>query len=430
MNTLNRPYQGFLMWLCAATFYGFQFLIRVSPNVMTHQLMAAFDVQACALGAMFSFYYWGYSLMQIPAGVLLDNIGPRRPLTMACLFCFIGCLIFALGSNIYILSIGRILMGVGSSFGFLTTIRIVSTWFRVEKLGLFVGLTLMVGTFGATSGSSPLGMLLTVTSWRNCIFILAAFSAVLSIISWKVIRDDDPHLKTAKKPFFSMAHILLSLVDIIKNPQTWIYAVYGFMMYVPLAGFADLWATPFIAQQFNIDHSTASAGVFSFYVGLGIGAPIWPLISNWIRSYKKTMFSSAVLTALFISITLYQHNFTFVQNCLVLGLAGACSAGQFLAFSGVAYINSRDRAATASGMHNMLCMFSGNFMQPFLGYLLQASWSERSGGFLDGAPHYKLEDFHFALVTIPIALVIAALAILFVKETFPQKIEHNKAQTV
>jgi site-specific recombinase XerD len=44
-------------------------------------------------------------------------------------------------------------MGVGSSFGFLTTIRIVSTWFRVEKLGLFVGLTLMVGTFGATSHS-------------------------------------------------------------------------------------------------------------------------------------------------------------------------------------------------------------------------------------------------------------------------------------
>ncbi|MBL9029626.1 MAG: MFS transporter [Caedimonas sp.] len=421
MNTLNRPYQGFLMWLCAATFYGFQFLIRVSPNVMTHQLMAAFDVQACALGVMVSFYYWGYSLMQIPAGLLLDNIGPRRPLVAACLLCFFGCVIFGMGSNIYVLATGRILMGIGSAFGFLTTVRIVSTWFGTERLGLFVGLTLMVGTFGAISGSSPLGALLTLTSWRNCMLILAAFSAILSIAAWKVIRDDDPHGERTKKNYFSLTYVLLSMIEILKNPQTWIYALYGFLMYVPLSGFADLWATPFMEQQFKVDYTTASGGVFSFYVGMSIGAPLWPFFSTWIQSHKKALIISALLTAFFITIAFYQNNLTFFQSCLLLGITGACSGGQFLAFSGVANINSRDRAATASGMHNMICMFSGNLMQPLLGKLLQMNWSERGGTFLAGAPDYNLEDFRFALGIIPIALVMAAFVTFLVKETFPQK---------
>jgi sugar phosphate permease len=261
-------------------------------------------------------------------------------------------------------------------------------------------------------------MLLTVTSWQNCMFILAAFSAVLAVIAWLIIKDKDPYSTISKKPTFSLTYLLLSIYEIVKNPQTWIYALYGFLMYVPLSGFADLWGTSFIAQQFNIDHGTASGGVFSFYVGAGIGAPLWPLFSTWIRSYKIALISSALLTALFIAIVLYQSNLSFMQSCILLGMAGAASSGQFLAFSGVTDINPRDRAATASGIHNMLCMFSGNLMQPFLGYLLQNKWTERGGTFLEGAPYYTLEDFHYALKTIPIALIIAAITILFVKETF------------
>ena len=420
-KTQSSSYLGILMWLCAATFYSFQFLLRVSPNVMTHQLMATFDIQACALGAMVSFYYWGYSLMQVPAGLLLDNIGPRRPLTAACLLCFAGCLIFGLSPNIYMLGLGRVLMGIGSSFGFLTSVRIISTWFKLEKLGFFVGLTLLLGTFGAICASSPLGKLLTLTTWRTCMLILAGISGILSMASWKLVRDGGPTETLVKKPDFSLTHILLSLVEIAKNPQTWIYALYGFMMYVPLSGFADLWATPFISEQFSLDHSTASAGVFAFYVGMGLGSPLWPLIADRLQSYKKAMFLSALLMAFFLTLCLYYTSFTFVWNCFFLWVAGLCSAGQFLAFSSIAYINARDRAATASGVHNMLCMFSGNFMQPFLGYLLRHSWESRGGVFVEGAPHYTLDDFHFALTSLPIALGIAGIAILFVKETYPKK---------
>lgn len=407
------------MWLCAAMFYSFQFLIRVSPNVMTHQLMASFDVQACALGTVISFYYWGYSLMQIPAGVMLDSFGPRRPLTVACLLCFIGCIIFGMGTNIYMLSVGRAMMGIGSAFGFLTAVRIISTWFHAEKLGLFVGLSVMIGTLGAISGSRPLGILISLTSWQTCMYILAAFSAFLGVMSWLIVRDTGPQEKDkrAKIPF-SLTHIVLSLVDIAKNPQTWIYALYGFLMYVPLSAFADLWGTSFIAQKFQIDHNLASGGIFTFYVGVSIGSALLPIIVNRIESYKKVMMSSAFGTAFFLGLAFYMSDLTFFQSCILLGCAGVFSGGQFIAFSGITDINPRDRAATASGMHNMLCMFSGNLMQPLVGSLLQFNWTQRGGTYLTGTPHYMIEDFHYAFAIIPVCVLAAGVIIYWAKETY------------
>jgi sugar phosphate permease len=62
--------RSWLIWGCAALFYCYQFLLRVSPTVMTHELMADFHVDAYALGALTSFYYYAYAFLQLPVGTL------------------------------------------------------------------------------------------------------------------------------------------------------------------------------------------------------------------------------------------------------------------------------------------------------------------------------------------------------------------------
>ena len=72
-----------LMWFSAALFYFYQFILRVSPSVMTEELQSYLLVSGCALGALTSLYYWGYSLFQIPVGIIMDRVGTRMPLTIA-----------------------------------------------------------------------------------------------------------------------------------------------------------------------------------------------------------------------------------------------------------------------------------------------------------------------------------------------------------
>src|SRR5262245_41850721 len=111
-----------LIWLIAALFYLYQFVIRVAPSVFAHDMRLFLVVDACMLGSIISLYYYGYAGMQIPAGIILDRIGVKRPLMLCCLMLAAGALLFSMTHNIYLLSLARLMMGIGSAFGFLSNV--------------------------------------------------------------------------------------------------------------------------------------------------------------------------------------------------------------------------------------------------------------------------------------------------------------------
>lgn len=61
----------------AAMFYMYEFILQVSPAVMTNELMRDLNLNAASLGTMAAFYYYSYTPMQLPAGLLYDRFGPR-----------------------------------------------------------------------------------------------------------------------------------------------------------------------------------------------------------------------------------------------------------------------------------------------------------------------------------------------------------------
>ena len=78
----------------AAMFYLYEFILQVSPAVMTKELMHDLSLNAAGLGAMAAFYYYAYTFMQLPAGLLSDRFGPRFLLTIATLICVLGAIFF------------------------------------------------------------------------------------------------------------------------------------------------------------------------------------------------------------------------------------------------------------------------------------------------------------------------------------------------
>ena len=174
MNAAEKLKKGLLIWSRVVLFYFLQFVLRVSPNACTDSLMTTYNFDAATLGGIMSFYYVGYVLMQIPAGVILDRIGVRLPVVLSILMCSVGVLLFAIASNATVLSIARLLMGIGSAFGFLSNVKVASLWFDEKKMPLFVGLTLAAGTLGAKVAGSPLVYLLEALGWQSDLEVLAA----------------------------------------------------------------------------------------------------------------------------------------------------------------------------------------------------------------------------------------------------------------
>jgi MFS family permease len=165
LSKQNIPIFSWVFWGCAAVFYCYQFLLRVSPTVITKELSEYLSIEACFLGVLISSYYYGYSLLQIPAGLIIDRFGPRRPLSIACVFCAVGGLIFSASETLNLMWIGRFLIGVGSAFAFLSCVKLSSLWFPVEKLAILVSLTMVLGTIGGVGGGWPLAKAVEAYGW-------------------------------------------------------------------------------------------------------------------------------------------------------------------------------------------------------------------------------------------------------------------------
>jgi sugar phosphate permease len=207
-----------------------------------------------------------------------------------------------------------------------------------------------------------------------------------------------------------------SLGVIARNPQTWLYGLYGLMMYIPLAGFADLWGTPYFQQFFHMDKHQAATIMSWLYIGLGCGAPCWSFMVTSMKSYRKPMALSAFFSLIFLTPIFYVQSITPGMVGILLFLSGIMISGQFLAFSGVTEINTPERTATASGTHNMICMLSGVLAQPLVGHCLD--FKDPLAPIQNGIKCYSLEAFSFAFSSLPLALALSMILCFFMKESY------------
>ncbi|MCP4923771.1 MAG: MFS transporter [bacterium] len=393
-------------WGGAAVFYCYQFLLRVSPTVITKELSEYLSVESCALGVLLSSYYYGYSALQVPGGLIIDRFGPRRPLTVACLLCAVGSFIFSVSDTITFMWIGRFLIGVGSAFGFLSCVKLASLWFPTEKLAILIGWTLVLGTAGGVGGGWPLAKAVEAYGWKQTVLGLSFFGIFWALFIFFIVRDKKKILSTEprepliKEKSFSLKE---SLSYVLSNPKTWVIGLYGGLMYVPLSGFADLWGTPFIVSVYGVGKADAASAALTFYIGIGVGCPFSAIISGYLNSYLKPMRYGAIGVMIFFLILLYAP-IPFWATYPILFAAGFFSAAQFMAFVTVNILNPKKYSATATGVHNMLCMISGIIFQPLIGYILDSLATT-----VAGAHVYTPENYRWALLIVPVALMFSWL---------------------
>lgn len=419
-ETSNYKILAWAIWLCAGSFYLYQFVLRVSTSVIAEELMNELSIQACSVGTMASFYYYGYTTMQIPVGLILDRYGVRIPLILAALMCVVGCGIFATADSLAIMSLGRLLMGIGSAFGFLSCVKTATLGFPANRLAFFIGISMLLGTTGATGGGAPFAVLVSYLNWRNATLILGAIGLLIAIVVWAISREQRVEPKSLESSASSKTEVqisvLRSMAIILKNPQTYLFGFYGGLMYVPLSGFADLWGVPYISTLYDVDRMAAAGSVSLFYVGVGAGSPLACWLGDRLESHKNIMILGGVCLAFTFAAIIYVPYIPFIFTYVLFFSGGVFASCQFLAFASVCEINSNSASATASGIHNMMCMVSGIIFQPVIGKLLELHWE---GGIQEGGgPLYTHADYIFALSIIPICVVIATVLGFWMKETY------------
>jgi sugar phosphate permease len=144
------------------------------------------------MGLLLSAFSWSYALSQLPAGGLVDRIGPRRLLTFGLVLWSVaqaaGGLVAGYGQFV----VSRIALGVGEAPQFPSAARVVSNWYPLRARGKPTGLFNAASPLGSALAPPVLTLLILYLDWRTMFVLMGAVGLAWAAVWYSLYRDPDP----------------------------------------------------------------------------------------------------------------------------------------------------------------------------------------------------------------------------------------------
>lgn len=365
-------------FLLAVLAYVISYFHRVSPATIAGDLQLAFHASAASLGGLAATYFYVYTIMQIPTGILADTLGPRRILALGGLIAGAGTFMFAYADALSVAAVGRTLVGLGVSVTFIAMLKLIAAWFHDRHFGTIVGLVILLGNIGGVLATAPLAEALHHVSWRSIFVWIGALSLVLAVLSWFLVRDDPaqaglPSLReleghAAHPPH--AGHWFDGLLAVINNRASWP----GFWVTFGYAGsffaFAGLWAVPYLQTVHGMSRDIAAQHTSLLLGGFAFGALTVGAVSDRIGRRRPVLIGTGLLYLL-----------CWLPLVLALPLPGAASYVLFLfmglgaasftlSWACVKEVNPHALSGMATSVANTGAFLGTGILQPLVGWAI------------------------------------------------------------
>lgn len=417
-----------IVWLLGASFFFYKYLVQVSPSVMTADLMHAFNVNGTGLGNLSACYFYAYLIMQIPVGMLLDKFSPRYLTSLAILICGVSTFIFAQAHSLTLACFARAAIGFGAAFAAVSCFKLATLWFTPQRFALISGMCMTAAMLGAVFGQAPLSLLVQSFDWRTALEIVGGLGVLLSLIYVLVVRDRQPEKSPAGIHLASPKTTsgFTNLWRILKSKQAWLLSWYSGLAFAPVSVFGGLWGVPFLQQAHQLSPSQAAWAISWIFIGFGAGAPLLGWMSDWVGRRKPIMIFGTLLALVTLIIVIYGSNKNLVLLSILLFCFGFGASGFFTSFAMIREVFPILLAATVLGFMNTFDSICEALSEPLVGFALDSTWN---GAVVQGVHQFSTHGYQLALSILPIYLVISAVLLLFIKETYCQTYESNGGKT-
>ncbi len=405
-----------------AAAYILVFFHRIAPAVVSADLMQAFGATGAALGSLAAMYYYIYTVMQIPAGVLADTLGARISVTLGNAVSGVGSILFGMADTFWEASVGRTLVGLGVSVVFVGLMKSNTLWFRDRDYGFISGLTLLLGNVGAILAAGPLAGMLTIWSWRTVFVALGVIALALAALSWigvrntpedagfPSIREMDGHARHEGR----QQHWWHDLMGVLVTRRVWP----GFWINLGMTGsmlaFLGLWAIPFLRDLHGLERSTASLYTSTALAGFACGALFCGWFSDRIGYRKPLLVIGALLYGLAWLGVVYANWTPGALGMAWFALMGFSCGSFILTYAGAKEVVVPALSGMAIALVNTGVFLGAAILQPLFGWIMDLSWN---GVLVNGVRVYGSADYHTGFFLMLGCVVLAIVASTFFHET-------------
>lgn len=169
------------------------------------------QLDAVAMGYIFSAFGWAYLLMQIPGGWLLDKFGSKRVYTYSLffwsLFTFAQGFVdfFPLAWAAVSMFCMRFMLGFSEAPSFPANARIVTAWFPTKERGTASAIFNSAQYFALALFSPLLGWLTFAWGWEHVFIVMGVIGFILTFMWVKLIHNptDHPYITPEELDFIS-----------------------------------------------------------------------------------------------------------------------------------------------------------------------------------------------------------------------------------
>ncbi len=411
----NMMRYRWFVWGLLALAYIIVFFHRFAAGVVKDDLIRDLALSETAFASLGAMYFYAYMFMQIPVGFLADSLGARKTVTIGTLLAAIGSIMFGLAPTMFVAFAGRFIVGLGVSVVFISTLKILSQWFKESEFGTMSGITSFVGNMGGLIAQTPLVWMVSMFTWRNTFIAIGVVTLFVAVLIYLFVRNTPQ-----EKGFPSIASIegreekhvtkekvnlVKALIEVVSNWRTWppfvIFASF-FGAFAVLTGF---YGTSFMMDVYGLAKSDAANYMMAAVLGLAIGSLVIGRVSDKLKKRKLPMMVSGTLLLISWSVLIFTNGGKppigiMFPLFFVLGLS---TATFILGWACGKELNNPKAAGISTSVVNMGGFFGSAVLPTFVGKSL-------AGG-------RDLAAYNGAFMIAYVCIVIGFLAIFLVKET-------------
>jgi MFS family permease len=375
-------------------------------GVATLTASERFDTNAQQLATLAVFQLVVYAAMQIPVGILLDRFGAKLLLGVGAAIMASGQIIVAFAPTLEYAVLGRMLVGMGDSFTFISMIRMVNGWYSGAKASKMQQYVSTIGQTGQFFSAVPFWFMLETLGWEPAFSIMAAAS-LLVLLLVIALTANEPEASKHVQQVVSLKAAINQLVENVRSPGIRMAFWTHFSTQPTTTSISLLWAVPYLVTAEGQSHEFAALTLtlmvlFGFVTG-PIIAEVCARAPQLRGTLVYSVVGSTVAAWLVLLLVPGKASSVLLLACfLVISIGGPAS---MVAFDFSKDFAPKQRLGSANGFANV-----GGFLATFIMMYLNGLVIDLLHDPSSGLDRYNVDSFRWGFAA---QFIVIAVGLVF-----------------
>jgi len=240
------------------------------------QFKEFFALSDTGRGLLNSVFFWSYTVLQIPAGLVVDRFGVKRPLAISfVLWCLVAAAT-SMAEAFWQLVALRLMLGVAESTLFPAGLAWLAKNVEERQRGLAAGIFVSGSKWGPAIASPLATWLILDYGWRTMFFLLGV-GGLVWVIPWMLLAESEDG-----GPARAQGNVAApSMAALFRTRAMWA-TVIGTFCYNYFLFFSLTWLPAYLVESRNLTLSSMSIYTMFSFAGTGVVAILSGAAADWI----------------------------------------------------------------------------------------------------------------------------------------------------